>query len=58
MKNRIVVGIVVAAQVYGGPEEGGWYYSRGRCVAPELSRVFFNEVQDHDRVVAFLRAAL
>lgn len=37
---RYVVGLARVYNCYGGPEEGGWYYSAGKPV--ERGQVFFN----------------
>lgn len=42
MKKRIVVGFAYVENVYGGPEEGGWYYDRG-TPEPQGQKVFFNK---------------
>lgn len=39
-KKRIVVGLAQVNNVYGGPEEGGWYYDAGEPV-DGYTKVFF-----------------
>ena len=34
------VALYETGQAYGGPEEGGWYYSTGNLVEPQKIRVF------------------
>lgn len=45
------VALYEVGQSYGGPEEGGWYYSTGNRILPNKIRVF----EDYEEAVAYRR---
>lgn len=44
MKERIIVGLAKVSNCYGGPEEGGWYYSSGEPIE-NTAREFDDEAK-------------